>query len=98
MLILTKLGSASTYVESNFLIALYDKILPIIGCISFSLRSISSEVEYWPDLVFLGFLLSDIFSNNNSPICFGDDILKFSPAISCIVDVISSKSSVSLIL
>ena len=53
----------------------------MISCSPFSFKRVSSEVEYWPDFVFLGFLTKFIFSNNTSPNCLGEDILKFVPEI-----------------
>ena len=54
----------------------------------------SSEVEYWPVLVFFGLLLIFILSNKISPNCLGDEILNSVPASVYIFWEILSNSSV----
>ena len=77
--------SPSIYVEYSLVSFLYSIIFSIMGCFPFNLLSTSIAVEL------LFFLCGRFnFSNNISPNCLGDDILKLAPAISCISFVISS--------
>ena len=98
MFFLINSGNASTYVERSFLIPLKFRISLIIGWVSFIFVSSSSEVEYCPDFVFFGFLLSCIISNRISPVCFGEEILNFFSANWYILFVIPSSFSDNSIL
>ena len=68
------------YVFKSLEMLLYSKINLTNEFSLASSERTSSEVEYWPVLVFLGFLLIFIWSNKISPSCFGEEILNSAPA------------------
>ena len=51
----------------------------MIACLLRRLSSTSSEVTYWPVLVFLAFSTILSLSNSTSPTCLGEAMLKVSP-------------------
>ena len=65
-------------VDLSFVRNLYSSTLPTIGCMVFSPSSTSLSVEYPVFVFFRGGRLS--FSNNTTESCFGERMLKLSPA------------------
>ena len=82
--LLMRWGRVSIYVPSSFFNPLCSKMSSTISLLCFSCCSTSSLVTYCPVLVFLGLSMIFILPNKISPTCFGEAMLKGSPASSYI--------------
>ena len=71
-------GSASIYVPNSFFSPRCSRIFSTTGCLCRRLSSTSSEVTYWPVLVFFAFSTIFSLSNSTSPTCLGEAMLKVS--------------------